>query len=289
MSASGDLQFAKMHGLGNDFVVVDATRVPFTPSATQLQWLCDRHRGVGADQVLVVDPKGGPDVDFDYRIYNSDGSASGQCGNGARCLGAFVQSRGLASQASIRVRTSDTQMTITACDDGQFRVDMAPPKLAPEHVPSTLRASAAATHAVEVPGFGRQALSLVNVGNPHAVVLVDDVDAAPVAAMGAAIQAMPTFPASVNVGFLQVLDAEHARLRVFERGAGETQACGSGAVAAAVAGMLRGCFDGQVTLQLRGGNLHIAWAGSLSCPEQPIRMTGPATHVYDGCLAWPNL
>ncbi|MCK5769827.1 diaminopimelate epimerase [Algiphilus sp.] len=288
MSAGGELRFAKMHGLGNDFVVVDATAAPFTPTAAQLQWLCDRHLGVGADQVLVVDPPGESGVDFDYRIYNADGSPSGQCGNGARCLALFIARRGLSDRPQLRVRTSDTRMMLRREADTVFTVELAAPELRPAALPSTLDAVPAATYDIDVPGFGVHCFGLVQLGNPHAVTLVDDVDAAPVAALGAALQAMPLFPASVNVGFLQVLDRGHARLRVYERGAGETLACGSGACAAAVAGMLRGVVDDDVRLALRGGELRIAWSGSLSSPDVPIRMTGPATHVYDGCLQWPN-
>ncbi|MEQ9012234.1 diaminopimelate epimerase [Algiphilus sp.] len=288
MSASGSLHFSKMHGLGNDFVVVDATVQAFTPDAAQLQWLCDRHRGVGADQVLVLDPPGQPDVDFDYRIYNADGSPSGQCGNGARCLMRFIEHRGLSDAHQVQVRTSDTTMRLRRCDDGPICVELAPPALDPAALPSQLREPAAAEYRVEVPGHGVQQLGLVQVGNPHAVLLVDDVEQAPVEALGRALQAMPLFPASVNVGFLQVLDRRHARLRVYERGAGETLACGSGACAAAVSGMLRGVLDGEATLHLRGGDLRIGWEGSLSSPNAPIAMTGAATHVFDGCLTWPN-
>ena len=203
MSASGSLHFSKMHGLGNDFVVVDATVQAFTPDAAQLKWLCDRHRGVGADQVLVLDPPGQPDVDFDYRIYNADGSPSGQCGNGARCLMRFIEHRGLSDAHQVQVRTSDTTMRLRRCDDGPICVELAPPALDPAALPSQLRELAAAEYRVEVPGHGVQQLGLVQVGNPHAVLLVDDVEQAPVEALGRALQAMPLFPASVNVGFLQ--------------------------------------------------------------------------------------
>lgn len=289
MSASGQLQFAKMHGLGNDFVVVDATVAPFQPSTAQLRWLCDRHLGVGADQVLVLDPPSGSDVDFDYRIYNADGSPSGQCGNGARCLMRFIEHNHLSASKVVHVRTSDTLMHLRRCDDGPICVEMAPPELDPAALPSNLQHPPAAEYALEVPGFGTQSVGLVQVGNPHAVILVDDVEQAPVAELGQAIQSLALFPASVNVGFLQVLDRGHARLRVYERGAGETLACGSGACAAAVSGMLRGALDAEAILHLRGGDLRIGWEGSLSSPEAPIAMTGAATHVFDGCLIWPSL
>jgi len=289
VSASGQLQFAKMHGLGNDFVVVDGTAAPFQPNAAQLRWLCDRHRGVGADQVLVLDPPSSADVDFDYRIYNADGSASGQCGNGARCLMRFIEHNRLSEARVIHVRTSDTDMRLRRCDDGPICVELAPPVLDPAALPSTLHDGPATEYELEVPGFGRQVVGLVQVGNPHAVLMVDDVERAPVAELGQAMQSLALFPASVNVGFLQVLDRSHARLRVFERGAGETLACGSGACAAAVSGMLRGALDAEATLHLRGGDLRIGWEGSLSCPETPIAMTGAATHVFDGCLIWPSL
>ena len=284
---SETLRFAKMHGLGNDFVVVDATRHAFAPSAERLAWLCDRHFGVGADQVLVVDPAGG-DEDFGYRIYNADGSRSGQCGNGARCLGLFIHRQGLSDKARLSVRTSDTCMRISRCDEEDYEVELAPPVLEPAALPSGLDAAAAAEHELEVPGFGAQRVGLVQLGNPHAVLLVDDVDRAPVAELGAALQGLPIFPASVNVGFLQMQGRGEGRLRVYERGAGETLACGSGACAAAVSAVLRGLADESVTLQLRGGSLRIAWSGSLSSPRAPVRMRGPATHVYDGCLQWTN-
>lgn len=288
MSSAARQDFAKMHGLGNDFVVIDATRRPFDAAPERLRWLCDRHFGVGADQVLVLAPPATPEVDFDYRIYNADGSTSGQCGNGARCLAHFIQRRGLSDKAQLRVRTDTTEMLLEAVGGGDYAVTLAPPELDPARLPSGLSHAAAAEYHIDVPRFGSLALGLVQVGNPHAVLLVDDVDQAPVAELGQALQAMPLFPQSVNVGFLQVESRDRARLRVYERGAGETLACGSGACAAAVSGMLRQRLSGAVTLALRGGELRIEWPGSLSSPDAPIRMTGPAEHVFDGQFEWPN-
>ncbi len=278
------LRFTKMHGAGNDFVVIDATREPFRPTPALLQRLTDRRFGVGCDQVLVIEPAGAADVDFNYRIFNADGSESGQCGNGARALARYVHEAGLSDKDAIRVRTATATMSLGRAPGGLFRVDMGAPRFEPAQIP--FQGSARAErYTLALPVGGSVEVGVVNMGNPHAVLLVDDVDVAPVAELGVAIQAHPAFPQSVNVGFLQVISPQQGRLRVYERGAGETLACGSGACAAAVVGRLWGRFDAHVDLQLRGGTLTIEWEGG---DNQPVLMTGPAETVFTGELEWPN-
>jgi diaminopimelate epimerase len=280
------LQFSKMHGAGNDFVMIDATRQPFALTPEQLRRLADRHFGVGADQILVVEPAPGPEVDFRYRIFNADGGEVEQCGNGARCFAAFVHRQGLTSKRRIRVLTRAGIIEPHIEDDGRVTVDMGPPRFDPVAVPF----DAAGLQARLEGGFERWPLafdaaevwiSVVSMGNPHAVQRVDDVDAAPVAALGPRIENHPRFPQRVNAGFLQVLDRHHVRLRVWERGAGETLACGTGACAAVVAGLRHGWLDTPVQVSTRGGELGIAWAGDAA----PVLMTGPAEHVFDASIA----
>ncbi|TJY64804.1 diaminopimelate epimerase [Sinimarinibacterium sp. CAU 1509] len=277
------LQFTKMHGAGNDFVVIDATRTPFTPDPALLQRLTDRRFGVGCDQVLVIESPSQADVDFDYRIFNADGSEVGQCGNGSRALARYVREHGLSDKNPIRVRTTTSVLELRDAGPGEYRVNMGVPKLEPAQVPFEA-ASRATRYTVMLDGNTALEIGVVSMGNPHAVLLVDDVDRAPVAEIGAALQAHPAFPQSVNVGFLQILDAGHARLRVYERGAGETLACGSGACAAAVVGQLWGVLGPSVQMQLRGGTLTIDWQGE----GHPVLMTGPAQTVFTGELEWPN-
>ncbi len=274
------LAFTKMHGLGNDFVVVDATRAPFRPAAAQLARLADRRFGAGCDQILVLEPASKPDVDFDYRIYNADGSQTGQCGNGVRCLAHFIRDRGLSDKERLRVRTPTAVMEMQLLPDGQVRVNMGVPRLEPAEIPFT--AAARAPRYTITVGEAPAEIGAVNMGNPHAVMEVADVDAAPVEAVGAALQRHPAFPERVNAGFLQVLGPARGRLRVYERGAGETLACGSGACAAMVAGRLWGRFDPAVHLELRGGTLKLEWSGE----GQPVYMTGPAETVYRGEMDW---
>jgi diaminopimelate epimerase len=277
------LRFTKMHGAGNDFVVIDATRAPFLPCAELLDALTDRRFGVGCDQVLVVEAPSSGDVDFNYRIFNSDGSEVGQCGNGARCLARFVREQGLSVKDAIRVRTATSIIEMQHLADGRVRVNMGVPKLEPSDVPVTMLARALRyslpLHSGELIEFGA-----VSMGNPHAVLAVNDVDTAPVAEVGAELQGHPAFPQRVNVGFLQVLDRSHARLRVYERGAGETLACGSGACAAAVIGRLWGLLDARTDLQVLGGVLSTEWQGE----NQPVFLTGPAQTVFQGEIEWPR-
>ena len=274
------LRFTKMHGLGNDFVVIDATRAPVDLSPARVKAIADRHFGVGCDQLLVVEPPSQAGVDFRYRIFNADGGEVEQCGNGARCFARFVHDKGLTTKREIRVETRAGVIAPVLRDDGLVTVDMGVPELAPAKIPFVSNADAV-VQPLQV-GDTMVAITAVSMGNPHAVQVVADVDAAPVAVQGALIERHQRFPARVNAGFLQVIDAHHARLRVFERGAGETLACGTGACAAAVAGILRGLLESPVQIETRGGKLEIAWAG----PGCAVHMTGPAVTVFEGELAW---
>jgi diaminopimelate epimerase len=262
------LAFTKMQGAGNDFVVIDATAAPFALGAAQLRRLADRHFGVGCDQVLVVERARAAGADFRYRIFNADGGEVEQCGNGARCFVKFVHAKGLSAKRELRVETLAGIIVPRLEADGEVSVDMGPP--APE---SPL------VQAIEVNG-ARVEVALVSMGNPHAVQRVDDVDAAPVAIQGPLIERHARFPARINAGYMQVLDRHRIRLRVYERGAGETLACGTGACAAAVSGILRGLLDSPVAVQTRGGTLTIGWAGG----DNSVWMKGPAEPVYEGSI-----
>jgi len=261
------LPFTKMQGAGNDFVVIDATRQPFALSPAQLRRLGDRRFGVGCDQILVVEASTEPCIDFRYRIFNgADGAEVEHCGNGARCFVRFVREKGLTDQDVVRVRTVNAVLTLALAPDGRVRVDMGPPVFEPARVPYVPS---------DEPML--QNVAVLSMGNPHAVLRVMDVDTAPVETLGPRIQALAAFPQGVNVGFLQVLDRAHARIRVYERGAGETLACGTGTCAAVVAGIRAGWFDAAVEVQARGGQLRIEWDGRGS-----VFMTGPAETVFDG-------
>ncbi|HRP24266.1 MAG TPA: diaminopimelate epimerase [Thauera sp.] len=270
------LRFTKMHGLGNDFVVIDATRTPVELTPARVRAIADRHFGVGCDQLLVVEPAAGADVDFRYRIFNADGSEVEQCGNGARCFVRFVHDKGLTDKREIRVETRSGVIAPRLGEDGLVSVDMGVPALEPARIPF-LSDSDAVVQPLAV-GERTVAITAVSMGNPHAVQVVADVDAAPVAEQGALIERHERFPARVNAGFMQVLDPHRVRLRVFERGAGETLACGTGACAAVVAGILRGLLVSPVRVETRGGELEIDWVG----PGTPVRMTGPAVTVFEG-------
>ena len=275
------LAFSKMHGLGNDFVMIDAVRQDIRLSADQVRWLADRHFGVGCDQLLVVEPARAPGVDFRYRIFNADGGEVEQCGNGARCFARFVFEQGLTDKREIRVETQKGIITPRLEDDGNVTVDMGVPVLKPADVPF-VSDSDAWVQPLDVAGT-TVAITAVSMGNPHAVQVVADVDSAPVAEQGPLIEHHPRFPARVNAGFLQVVDEHNVRLRVFERGAGETLACGTGACAAVVAGILRGLVASPVRVATRGGELTIAWGGV----GTPVMMTGPAVTVFTGELTLP--
>jgi diaminopimelate epimerase len=270
------LRFTKMHGLGNDFVVIDATRAPVELTPARVKAIADRHFGVGCDQLLVVEPASRPDVDFRYRIFNADGGEVEQCGNGARCFVRFVHDKGLTAKDEIRVETRSGVIAPRLRADGLVTVDMGVPELMPAKVPF-VSDSDAVVQPLQV-GGDTVAITAVSMGNPHAVQVVADVDAAPVVEQGALIERHSRFPARVNAGFLQVVDAHTVRLRVFERGAGETLACGTGACAAVVGGILRGLVETPVRVRTRGGELEIAWAG----PGTPVLMTGPAVTVFEG-------
>jgi diaminopimelate epimerase len=270
------IRFTKMHGLGNDFVVLDAIGQPFVPNAAQARYLADRHFGVGCDQILVVEKPGRADADFRYRIFNADGGEVEQCGNGARCFARFVHERGLTDKREVRVETLGGLIAPRLEDDGEVTVDMGVPGLAPAEIPF-VSDSAAAVQPLEVADrvFDITAMSM---GNPHAVQVVAEVDEFPVGRYGPLIEGHPRFPRRVNAGFMEVTGRHAIRLRVYERGAGETLACGTGACAAVVAGILRGLLDSPVSVDTRGGRLRIAWAG----PGRPVLMTGPAVTVFEG-------
>jgi diaminopimelate epimerase len=270
------LKFTKMQGLGNDFVVLDGISQRIQLSSAQLRRLADRHFGVGCDQVLVVEKPGRDDLDFRYRIFNADGGEVEQCGNGARCFVQFVRDRGLTAKRSIRVETKGGIIEPRLEDDGQVTVDMGTPRFAPEEIPFA-GGSSAAIQPLDV-GGASVPVSVVSMGNPHAVQTVDDVDDAPVATQGPRIERHPRFPNGVNAGYMQIVDRANIRLRVWERGAGETLACGTGACAAVASGIRRGLLDSPVSVATRGGTLTIAWNGG----ESPVFMTGPATTVFEG-------
>ncbi|MEC7815096.1 MAG: diaminopimelate epimerase [Pseudomonadota bacterium] len=272
------MRFTKMHGLGNDFMVVDAISQPFRLRPDTIRELADRHFGIGFDQLLVVEPPGLPDVDFRYRIFNADGSEVEQCGNGARCFARFVRDQRLTNKRVIRVQTAKGVIELRVAKDGQVMVNMGVPEFNPPAIPFAADRQKA-VYTVDVDGQTVE-LSAISMGNPHGVLLVDDVDTAPVGTLGPLLERHPRFPARANIGFLQILDRSHARLRVFERGSGETLACGSGACAAVVAGCLRGLLDARVEVELRGGRLVIEWQGD----GTPVMMEGPATTVFEGQL-----
>ncbi len=287
------IPFTKMQGAGNDFVVLDETRGRLGLSAAQFRFLGDRHFGVGADQILSVLPSPGPGIDFEYVIHNADGREVEHCGNGARCFLKFVRQQGLTAQDVVRVQTMNRVLALQWQPDGRVTVDMQAPVFDLAHVPF----NAAGLTSIIVNGWQKWPLTLVHsaqsailniaivsMGNPHAVTLVDDVDAAAVQTLGPQVQALPAFPKGVNVGFMQVLDRAHIRLRVHERGAGETLACGTGACAAVVCGIRLGLLGSRVDVQTRGGVLTVEWAGG----DAPVLMTGPATTVFKGEIDLPD-
>jgi diaminopimelate epimerase len=270
------LKFTKMQGLGNDFVVLDGVTQRIDLSAPQLKHLADRHFGVGCDQILVVERPSRDDVDFRYRIFNADGGEVEQCGNGARCFVQFVRNRGLTAKRVIRVETHGGIIEPRLEDDGQVTVDMGIPRFASGEIPFT-GGSDAVVQPLEIDGAS-VSVSVVSMGNPHAVQVVDNVDDAPVLTQGLRIERHRRFPNGVNAGYMQVVDRANIRLRVWERGAGETLACGTGACAAVVIGIRLGLLDSPVRVVTRGGALMIAWRGEGS----PVFMTGPAATVFEG-------
>jgi len=270
------LKFTKMQGVGNDFVVLDAIGQKITLDAAKLQRLADRHFGIGCDQILVVEAPRSPDTDFYYRIFNADGGEVSQCGNGARCFVRYVRDKGLTGKREIRVETASGVIVPRMEPDGQVTVDMGAPEFEPSKIPF-IADKQALTYELEVAKESVE-ISALSMGNPHAVQLVDNVDTAPVPIQGPMIERHARFPERVNAGYMEILDRHHVRLRVYERGAGETLACGTGECAAAVAGIIRGRLDTPVRITTHGGDLSIAWAGG----AHPVMMTGPAETVFEG-------
>jgi diaminopimelate epimerase len=272
------LNFTKMHGLGNDFVVIDGINQAVALEPAQSRRLADRHFGIGCDQVLLVEAPDRPETDFRYRIFNADGGEVEQCGNGARCFARFVHDHGLTEKDDLRVMTAAGPLRLRLLPEGQVAVDMGQPRLEPADAPffATERAPrySIAADGVEL------AIGVVSMGNPHAVLRVDDVDQAPVAHLGPLLERHGRFPQRVNVGFMQIVAPDHIRLRVFERGTGETLACGSGACAAVVAGRLWGLLWPNVRVELPGGQLNVHWAGE----GESVTLTGPATTVFEGWI-----
>ena len=297
------VSFTKMQGAGNDFVVLDETREPLGLSTAQYRWLADRHFGVGADQILTVRPGPAPGVDFEYIIHNADGAQVEQCGNGARCFARFVRDQGLTHKDRIRVQTMSGVIEPLLTPDGRVTVDMGAPVFDLPRIPFDPQVSQPVpvgaweqwalnppASLVSVEGVAPVLVAAVSMGNPHAVQLVDDVDQAPVAVQGPWIEHHPQFPKRVNAGFMQVIDRNTVKLRVYERGAGETLACGTGACAAVVAGIRLGLLDAQVDVHTRGGVLTIAWNGvAHNKLSLPVLMTGPAVTVFQGTIDIPDV
>jgi diaminopimelate epimerase len=273
-----ELSFTKMHGLGNDFVVIDAISQSVSLSGEQIKQIADRRHGVGCDQLLLVEASEQRETDFRYRIFNADGNEVEQCGNGARCFARFVREKGLTSADRIPVQTRAGRIELIIRDDGQVTVDMGAPHLDPKDIPFQAMVRAP-YYALSVKGETVE-IGAVSMGNPHAVMEVPHIDSAPISKMGPHIESHSRFPNRANVGFMEVVDRSHIRLRVFERGVGETLACGSGACAAVVIGRVQDLLDETVTVHLRGGDLVVSWPGE----QQSVFMTGPATFVFEGTI-----
>ena len=295
------VKFTKMQGAGNDFVVLDETRTPLNLTAAQYRFLADRHFGVGADQILSVLPAPGPGVDFAYKIHNNDGGEVEHCGNGARCFLTYVRQKNLTDKSTVTVQTQNRRLVLSTQPDGQVLVDMQAPVFdlprIPFVPPGLLSQSGDAWEVfslvVEARATDRDedtilSVAVVSMGNPHAVLVVEDVDTAAVASMGPRIQRHPSFTQGVNVGFMQILGRRNIRLRVYERGTGETLACGTGTCAAVVCGIRLGLLDAQVQVQTRGGVLTVAWAGQPDDWSAPVVLSGPATLVFDSEIEVPD-
>lgn len=278
------VHFTKMQGAGNDFVVLDETQQRLGLSRAQYQRLADRHFGIGADQILSVRPAATSDVDFEYVIHNADGAEVEHCGNGARCFYHYVQERGLSTKDVLRVRTVNRLLTLGKNPQGRVAVDMGAPQFEPASLPfvsdglEPLRQHLAQQWSLELSDGRKVLLAVASMGNPHAVCLVDDVDSAPVGTLGPLIGSHPRFPAGVNVGFMQIVNRQQVRLRVFERGAGETLACGTGACAAVAIGIRLGLLDMDVTVRATGGSLGVCWQGA----DHALHLSGPAVTVFSG-------
>ncbi|EEX51223.1 diaminopimelate epimerase [Pasteurella dagmatis ATCC 43325] len=273
-----EMQFSKMHGLGNDFVVVDAITQNLYFSPETIKRLADRHRGIGFDQMLVVEPPYDPDQDFHYRIFNADGSEVAQCGNGARCFARFVTLKGLTDKKEITVSTQIGKMILNVLENEKVQVNMGEPIWEPAKIPFV--ANKFEKNYILRTDIQTVLCGVVSMGNPHCVVQVDDIKTANVEQLGPLLESHERFPERVNAGFMQVINRRHIKLRVYERGAGETQACGSGACAAVAVGIMQGLLDSKVQVDLPGGSLTIEWEGV----GKPLFMTGEATHVYDGVI-----
>lgn len=278
------IAFTKMHGLGNDFVVIDAIRQNISLTPEQVRFIADRHSGIGCDQLLLIESSSSENIDFHYRIYNSDGGEVGQCGNGARCLAQFVRDKGLSDKDRLTIKTSSATLQLVVEPDGQITVDMGAPRLNPSDIPFLPGKGNAGQQAdrytLELANQEAIEIGAVSMGNPHAVIQVDQVDIVPVEKLGRVIEQHELFPDRVNVGFMQILDPSHIRLRVYERGAGETLACGSGACAAVVVGNVQQVLDHNVKVDLPGGRLVVSWGGN----NEHVLMTGPATIVFEGTI-----
>ena len=270
------IKFTKMHGIGNDFVVIDAVRQHINLTTDAIRQIADRNQGIGCDQVLLIEPPSDKNIDFNYRIFNCDGTEVEQCGNGARCMGRYIADQQLSGKKSVLLKTKNRVMEVTTKNKDLVTANMGAPIFTPSDIPfnsdqqQQLYPMEAGPHSVDI--------AVLSVGNPHAVIQVENIDTAEVDNIGTLIQAHKLFPESVNVGFMQIMDRQTIKLRVYERGVGETQACGSGACAAAVAAIQQNLVDSQVNLELLGGSLSIEWHGD----DEPIMMTGPAETVFHG-------
>jgi diaminopimelate epimerase len=272
------LHFTKMHGAGNDFVVIDAVRAAIQINENQIRKIADRQTGVGCDQVLLIEPPKRPDADFEYRIFNADGSPAGQCGNGARCVGRFIHDQRLSAKSTITLQVGSDLRRLEFDEAGSVKAELGAPIFAPAQIPFAADEDAT-EHALTLANVTVMA-GVVSVGNPHAVLLVDDIAATPVEKIGPMIQSLDVFPEGVNVGFMQVESNTHVKLRVFERGAGETLACGSGACAAVIHGIRLGQLANKVTVSVPGGKLEVSWDDGLSS----VWLAGPAETVFEGKL-----
>jgi diaminopimelate epimerase len=270
------IKFTKMHGLGNDFVVIDAVRQHINLTTDAIKKLADRNLGIGCDQVLLIEPPSDKNVDFNYRIFNCDGSEVEQCGNGARCMGRYIADQQLSGKKTVLLQTKNRVMEVTTKTKNLVTANMGEPIFSPEAIPFVAEKQET-LYSLKIDAQTYE-ISALSVGNPHAVIQVDDIKHVAVNEIGPLIQADRHFPESVNVGFMQILDRQNIKLRVYERGVGETQACGSGACAAAVAAIQQNLVDTSVKLELLGGSLNVEWQGG----NQPILMTGPAETVFHG-------
>ncbi len=273
-----NLHFTKMHGAGNDFVVIDLVRQNIALSAGQLRHIADRQRGIGCDQILIVEPPRNPEADFRYRIFNADGSEAGQCGNGARCFARFVRDQKLTWKRALRVETISGIMGLEVNEDGRIFADLGTPRFEPEQIPFNAPAQSL-SYELDVDSE-RVVIGAVSMGNPHAVLVVDRIDSAPVTELGPRIEQHPRFPQRVNVGFMEVVSPSEIKLRVYERGAGETQACGTGACAAVVHGIRQGLLEHAVTVQLPGGKLSVSWQNEAGS----VWLGGPTATVFEGSI-----